>query len=81
MISKNFVLTAAHCRDVKYLNLTLVPLSQFTIRMGELDLEIHNDKERDYKVKSYIIHPGFRIKSHSHIVNDIALIKLTQNVM
>ncbi|XP_076766267.1 venom serine protease Bi-VSP [Xylocopa sonorina] len=70
LISSRHVLTAAHCavRDDLYL-----------VRIGDLNLARDDDGAHPIQteIESKIIHPGY---SSSAFVNDIAIIRLTQEV-
>ncbi|XP_062552704.1 serine protease snake-like [Armigeres subalbatus] len=70
LISKRFVLTAAHCsKGVD--NPTVV-------RLAELDLAVEDDDQVDFDVEQIIKHPKYTQKQ---AYNDIALVKLAQDVL
>lgn len=70
LISKRFVLTAAHCsKGVD--NPTVV-------RLAELDLAVEDDDQVDFDVEQIIKHPKY---SQKQAYNDIALVKLAQDVL
>ncbi|XP_026808326.1 serine protease snake-like [Rhopalosiphum maidis] len=72
LISKNFVLTAAHCekQDKKPAKWA---------RLGDLDYASDTDeaKPNDYKIVERIIHPNYKPPS---LYNDIALFRLERDV-
>ncbi|XP_030370011.1 serine protease snake [Scaptodrosophila lebanonensis] len=72
LISKRFVLTAAHCLETPQGEINIV-------RLGELDFdsETENAKPQDYAVEDYIKHPNF---TDPELYNDIGLIKLAEDV-
>ncbi|KXJ82934.1 hypothetical protein RP20_CCG010588 [Aedes albopictus] len=74
LISERFILTAAHC---------LVHIGgafPSFVRLGEVHLLQHNDRTHpdDYEIESYFPHPHFRRRHGKY--NDIALLKLAQDV-
>lgn len=68
LISKRYVLTAAHCGNRG--NPTVV-------RLAELDLVIDDDEQVDFDVEQFIKHPKYSARRAYH---DIALVKLEQDV-
>lgn len=68
LISKRFVLTAAHCANRG--NPTVV-------RLGELDLVIDDDEQVDFDVEEFIKYPEYSARRAYH---DIALVKMEQDV-
>ncbi|XP_076655313.1 venom protease-like isoform X1 [Halictus rubicundus] len=70
LISARHVLTAAHCAVVE---------SLYMVRIGDLDLANGNDGAHpiDVDIEQKIVHPGFR---EHHYVNDIAVLRLAQDV-
>ncbi|XP_026813600.1 venom protease-like [Rhopalosiphum maidis] len=76
LISKRFVLTAAHCEKSGTKD-----TQRFAIwaRLGELDyLSINEDaRPTDYRIVERIIHPKYKAYSH---YNDIALFRLERDV-
>ncbi|XP_060851918.1 serine protease snake-like isoform X2 [Rhopalosiphum padi] len=72
LISKNFVLTAAHCEKQ-----TQNPAKW--ARLGELDYDSESDEARplDYIIVERIIHPNYKPPS---VYNDIALFRLERDV-
>ncbi|KAL1398102.1 hypothetical protein pipiens_009239 [Culex pipiens pipiens] len=68
LISERFVLTAAHCFAKGYPKI---------IRLGEHSLDDEYDNQVDFNIEKFYKHPNHRFKS---AYNDIALIKLDQNV-
>ena len=71
LISENFVLTAAHCKDSR-----LVPSF---VRLGDQNLVSRQDglREVDIDIANFIKHENYRTTSDGF---DIALIKLVKNV-
>lgn len=69
LISKRFVLTAAHCSKGGE-----VPT---VVRLAELDLVVDDDDQVDFDVEQFIKHPLYSKKQAYH---DIALVKLAQDV-
>uniref|UniRef100_A0A336L9X9 CSON006991 protein n=1 Tax=Culicoides sonorensis TaxID=179676 RepID=A0A336L9X9_CULSO len=75
VISRKFVLTAAHCLKQKITE-TFGKVSK--IRLGEHDTETEDESQTDdYEVEKIFIHPGY---SESTKQNDIALIYLKNEV-
>ncbi|XP_060842098.1 venom protease-like [Rhopalosiphum padi] len=76
LISKRFVLTAAHCEK-----LGSKDTERFAIwaRLGELDYlsDIDDARPTDYRIIERIIHPKYNPDSH---YNDIALFRLEKDV-
>ncbi|XKL59560.1 hypothetical protein PGB90_000576 [Kerria lacca] len=75
LISNRYVLTAAHC-------VSELPsgLQVSFVRLGDLDLDINVDDElhpTDVSVADVIVHPQYSANPH---INDIALIRLANNV-
>ncbi|XP_017769954.1 PREDICTED: venom protease-like [Nicrophorus vespilloides] len=73
LISKKFVLTAAHCvssRDIGNVKF---------VRLGDLNLKLYNEsaEPQDFRVVRTIKHPDYRIPSKYH---DIALVELDRKV-
>lgn len=75
LISKNFVLTAAHCLRSKIYRTELVTLGR--IILGS-DIEIEDEEPLDIKVKNIILNPNHNPSSS---YNDIALIELAEPVL
>uniref|UniRef100_A0A8D9E4D6 Serine protease snake n=1 Tax=Cacopsylla melanoneura TaxID=428564 RepID=A0A8D9E4D6_9HEMI len=73
LISKNYVLTAAHCTDSSWGHPTVV-------RVGEHDLSRKDEGAHavDHPIKRIIVHPDYR--SGVTLYNDIALLELTTPV-
>ncbi|XP_019543068.3 CLIP domain-containing serine protease B4 [Aedes albopictus] len=78
LINTRYVLTAAHCVDL------LRSEQDLTLRLGEWDIEQHEDCDGDgncnpkvilAKVERRIIHPEYKRKDK---INDIALIRMKQ---
>ncbi|XP_017769951.1 PREDICTED: uncharacterized protein LOC108557799 [Nicrophorus vespilloides] len=73
LISKKFVLTAAHCISSKGLG------NVKFVRLGDLNLKLYNEaaEPQDFRVVRTIKHPDYRMPSKYH---DIALIELDRNI-
>ncbi|NP_001155379.1 serine protease-like precursor [Acyrthosiphon pisum] len=76
LISKRFVLTAAHCEKLGSKN---EPRFASWARLGELDYLSETDEARpkDYRIVQRIIHPNYKSTSSYH---DIALFRLERDV-
>lgn len=76
LISKNFVLTAAHCE--KFGSKLTQTYAQW-VRLGDLDYISETDEARpkDYKIVERIVHPNYKPPS---LYNDIALFRLERDV-
>ncbi|XP_076655312.1 venom protease-like [Halictus rubicundus] len=70
LISARHVLTAAHCAVVE---------SLYMVRIGDSDLARDDDRAFpiDVDIEQKIVHPGF---TKDHYVNDIAVLRLAQDV-
>uniref|UniRef100_A0A2H8TSH9 Serine protease snake n=1 Tax=Melanaphis sacchari TaxID=742174 RepID=A0A2H8TSH9_9HEMI len=76
LISKNFVLSAAHCE--KFGNKLTMRYAQWA-RLGDLDYLSETDEARpkDYRIVERIVHPNYKPPS---LYNDIALFRLERDV-
>ncbi|KAI8124474.1 Serine protease snake [Lucilia cuprina] len=74
LISKKYVLTAAHCFYVED--------PPNTVRLGELDYSTNSDDASpvDYEIKNSFPHPQYFITDIQEKYNDIALVELDKNV-
>ncbi|RZC33205.1 Trypsin and/or CLIP domain containing protein, partial [Asbolus verrucosus] len=72
LISKQFVLTAAHCIISKDFGVVK------WVRLGDLDIKDTTDdaKPQNFSVVAYFVHPDYRSFSHYH---DVALLRLDRN--
>lgn len=84
LISKNFILTAAHCVDSGSLPAGWKPIN---IRLGEWDLSTDldcyendcSDPHKNFAIEKVIVHDEYDSGSNSK-PNDIALVKLAEHV-
>lgn len=67
LISERFVLTAAHC----------FAIHPEIVRLGEHSLQDEYDNQVDFEIEQFFKHPQYK---HKTSYNDIALIKLNQDV-
>jgi len=74
LISKEWVLTAAHCIVEK------MPLFAYRVRVGEWFLKRVDGTERDYDVAEIHVHRQWNKVKGKMLANDIALIRLKQAV-
>ena len=75
IISKNIIMTAAHCVDKPK-----SPSSYIEVSMGHSDRSSKNIKK--FGVESVLVHPDWKkgISVHSQNGNDIALLKLSRDI-
>jgi len=71
VISKRFVITAAHCVDSAGASSRMVVL-------GQHDQNRYYGKPQEYYITRFIVHPSWR---SSTITNDIALIELSSDIV
>lgn len=74
LINKNTVLTAAHC-VYEYRNFR----DLLQVVFGEYDLQRTSGEEKIFEIKKLIIHKSYH-GNKTHIVNDIALVKIRGSV-
>lgn len=74
LISRNFVLTAAHCLRSKIYRPTLITLGRIAL---DSKFELDDEEPSNIKIKRIVIHPNY---GSSNSYNDIALIELAEPV-
>ncbi|XP_049298154.1 uncharacterized protein LOC125771511 [Anopheles funestus] len=74
IIDEETILTAAHC---VFLENGPIPENRILVRVGALHLTEESEYVQEHSVDEVIAHPGYNA---SRFMNDIALLKLTNNI-
>eukprot|EP00096_Caligus_rogercresseyi_P010161 TRINITY_DN3602_c0_g1_i1.p1 TRINITY_DN3602_c0_g1~~TRINITY_DN3602_c0_g1_i1.p1 ORF type:complete len:457 (-),score=92.04 TRINITY_DN3602_c0_g1_i1:168-1538(-) len=75
LVSERHIITAAHCtKDAKKKQFKA---RQFTIKLGEWDLDDNEDYSKEYEIMDVIAHPDFRSNG---FYNDVAVLKTIKPV-
>ncbi|XP_036366151.1 kallikrein 1-related peptidase b3-like isoform X2 [Octopus sinensis] len=80
LITKYWVLTAAHCLYVNEKNNKLFSINNLKLVIGSVDIENYGPDTHVSEVSKYIHHPGFVMADLHKKNNDIALLKMSNPV-
>lgn len=84
LISNRYVLTAAHCLDPRYNNITTVKLGDYNVKTDKDCVDHHlyetecSDPVEQFLVEEKILHPFFNKMTKE---NDVALLRLSKSVI
>uniref|UniRef100_A0A182PBP8 Peptidase S1 domain-containing protein n=1 Tax=Anopheles epiroticus TaxID=199890 RepID=A0A182PBP8_9DIPT len=74
IIDEKTILTAAHC---VFLANGLLPVNRISVHLGRIHLQEISEYVQEHTVQEVVVHPKY---NSSRFANDIALIKLTDNI-